>query len=298
MNLLEVSAPFYSRARVYLRHGPWHFLMYVLGRFRAVRSFMVWIYRQWPAKPLSASGSILVGDVDVDGAVREICQDGFFCGLHLRNEVIEQLLTFASVATCFGNGKADLAFRYADKAIAEQRSARTFRLGRYNHALRSCSTLQALASDATLLAIARTYFRAEPVLVGARLWWSFAGPADTNEQMAAGQGFHYDLDGYRGLAFFFYLTDVGPSNGPHVYIRGSHLKKPLKHLVSIYKGRSDAEIERFYERERQVIFCGPAGFGFAEDTFGFHKGLPPESGDRLMVQLRYGLRDYGTGQDD
>ena len=42
----------------------------------------------------------------------------------------------------------------------------------------------------------------------------------------------------------------------------------------------------------------PAGSGFAEDIFGFHKGLHPESGHRLIVQVRYGLRDYGTGREN
>jgi hypothetical protein len=90
---------------------------------------------------------------------------------------------------------------------------------------------------------------------------------------------------------FFLLTDVGLSNGPHIYVLGSHVKKPLKHLVSIYKGRSDAEIETCYGLERQDTLCGPARFGFAEDVFDFHKGLHPERGDRLIFQLRYGLRD-------
>ncbi|HEY4047397.1 MAG TPA: hypothetical protein VGM27_11080 [Acidobacteriaceae bacterium] len=298
MNFPELSVPFYSRARHYMRPGPGHFLMYIFGRFRVVRSFMVWIYRQSPATPLPTFGPAFVEDVEVDGAVREIRQHGFFSGLQLSNEVVEQLRTFSSFATCFGDGKVDFPFRYADKPFAEQQATRTFRLGKYHHALRTCPALQALASDPKLLAIARAYFGCEPVLLGARLWWSFAGPADPREQMAAGQGYHYDIDGYRGLTFFFYLTDVESSNGPHVYIRGSHVNKPLKHLVSMYKGRSDAQIDKFYGRERQVILCGPAGFGFAEDTFGFHKGLSPENSDRLMVQVRYGLHDYGTGRND
>jgi hypothetical protein len=130
------------------------------------------------------------------------------------------------------------------------------------------------------------------------MWWSFAGPTDGNREKASGQGFHYDIDGYRALAFFFYLTDVGPSNGPHVYIRGSHAKKRLRHLVTMYKGRSDAEIESSYGLERQIVSCGAAGSGFAEDIFGFHKGLHPEIGDRLIVQVRFGLRDYGTSRED
>ena len=272
--------------------------MYVFGRFRVVRLFMVWIYSQARPEPLPPAGPTLVEELDVSHAVHKIRQDGIFSGLQLRSEVVEELLTFSSAAICFGDGKTDFPFCYGDKDIAQQQSARTFRLGRYNHALRASHMLQALALDTQLLAVARGYLRREPVLLGARMWWSFAAPADAEQQMEAGQGFHYDIDGYRGLAFFFYLTEVGPSDGPHVYIRGSHVKKMRKHVISIYKGRSDAEIESCYGLERQIISCGPAGSGFAEDLFGFHKGLHPESGDRLIVQIRYGLRDYGTGRND
>jgi hypothetical protein len=129
------------------------------------------------------------------------------------------------------------------------------------------------------------------------MWWSLAGPADYEQKADAGQSFHYDIDGYHGLAFFFYLTDVGQAAGPHVYVRGTHIKKSWRHLFTLFKGRTDAEIDEFYGPENQVLLCGPAGSGFAEDIFGFHKGLGPESVDRLIVQLRFGLRDYGLGFD-
>jgi hypothetical protein len=298
MNVLSASESFYSRSHRYLKGGPSHFLMYVFGRFRFVRSVMVWIYSLRRTKAQSVAGPTLVADVDANDAARKLRQDGFYPGLQLRGEVVEQLLTFSSMATCFGEGEAEFPFRYGDRHIAEQESGQTFRLGRYNFAFQASPVLQALASDTQLLAIARKYLRTEPVLLGVRMWWSFPGPAASAEQMKAGQGFHYDIDGYRALTFFFYLTDVGLSSGPHVYVRGSHMKKLLKHTVSMYKGRGDAEIERSYGRERQIVCCGPAGSGFAEDIFGFHKGLHPESGDRLILQVRYGLRDYGTGRND
>ena len=298
MNLLTLTAQSYSRSHRYLRHGAGHLFMYAFGRFGVVRSFMVWVYSLRRTKPLPATRPTLIQDVDVDEAAHRICEDGFFPGLHLRRDTVEQLLTFSSMATCFGDGNPDLPFHYDDKDIAESQSGKTFQLGTFNHAFSASPALQALAADPQLLAIARNYLRTEPVLVCARMWWSFSGPSDANQQMKDGQGFHYDIDGYRALAFFFYLTDVGPSNGPHVYVRGSHTKKLLRHIVSIYKGRGDAEIERAYGRERQIVCCGRAGSGFAEDIFGFHKGLHPESGDRLVVQLRYGLRDYGTGHND
>jgi hypothetical protein len=299
MNVLRLSASVYTRSYPYLRGGPGHFLMYVLGRFRVVRLAMVGLYSLRRNQPLSVTDQAsYVEDVDVDAAVRTISKDGFVHGLRLRPEVVEQLLAFSSMATCFGEGKTEFPFNYRDREAAEQQFGRKFRLGRYNHAFLASPALKALAADKQLLAIARKYLRTTPVLVGARMWWSFAGPAPTEEQKKAGQGFHYDIDGYRALTFFFYLTDVGLSSGPHVYVRGSHVKKRLKHLVTMYKGRSDEEIAESYGIERQVVSCGPAGSGFAEDIFGFHKGLAPESGDRLIVQVRYGLRDYGTGHGD
>jgi hypothetical protein len=272
--------------------------MYVIGRFSLVRSFMVWAYSQRSSSPVLISGSSVVDTVDVDAVVSKLFEDGYCRNVNLRRDVLQQLLTFSSLATCYGEGNKDFPFQYRERQAAEKRVERTFRLARYNHALRASSALQALASDPQLLAIARKYLRTEPVLIGARMWWSLAGPADSQQKMESGQNFHYDIDGYRGLAFFFYLTDVEPSAGPHVYVRGTHMKKALKHVVSLHKARTDEEIEQCYGPENQIHLCGPAGSGFAEDIFGFHKGADPESVDRLIVQVRFGLRDYGTGQND
>ena len=297
MDLLALPT-YYRRSRRYLDHGSRHLLMYMFGRFRTVRSLMVWRYSQRTSIPALTSSSSLVTTADVNDVVHKICQDGYCTGLNLRRDVVEQLLTFSSLATCYGDGNEDFPFHYRDRHEAQRLSGRQFRLGRYNHALSASHALRALASDAQLLAIARKYLRTEPVLIGARIWWSLAGPADSEQKIGAGQSFHYDIDGYRGLAFFFYLTDVGREGGPHVYVRGTHLKKSWRHLVSIYKSRTDAEIDECYGPESQVLLCRPAGSGFAEDIFGFHKGMDPESVDRLIVQVRYGLRDCGAGRDD
>jgi hypothetical protein len=212
MNLLALTTQSYSRSYQYLKHGPGHFLMYAFGRFGVVRSFMVWVYSLRNVTPLSAARPTLIQDVDVDEAAGAIYLNGFFPGLHLRKDVVEQLLTFSSMATCIGDGNSDLPFRYGEKEIVERQSGHTFKLGKFLHAFSASPVLQALASGPQLRAIARKYLRTEPVLVSARMWWSFSGPTDAKQQMRDGQGFHYDIDGYRALALFFYLTDVGPSD--------------------------------------------------------------------------------------
>jgi hypothetical protein len=285
-----------SRSRTaawrYLRGGPGHFFMYVFGRFEVVRSTVVWAHKRRPSKTAVAGGVSLLDDVDTGRAVCAISNDGYFSGLRLRADVLDELRRFSSTTTCFGEEDFQFPFDLEDKTAAEQRYGRKLKVGRFDDVLQTCLHVQGLASDPTLLAIARGYLGTEPVLLGARMWWSFASEADAAQQRSLGQGFHYDIDGYRALAFFFYLTDVTPASGPHVCISGSHKEKPLKALLSLHKSRTDAEIAAWYGTERQMVLCGTAGDGIAEDIFCFHKGLHPESGDRLMLQLRYGLCNY------
>jgi hypothetical protein len=286
----------YRRSRRYLEAGPRHLTMYIFARFALARSFVVWLHSRRKALPAPSSTNTLIERTEVDAVAGRVRVDGYATGLTLRNEVVQQLLTFSSMATCFGDAKEDRPFHYRAKDTNTEIGP--YRLGAYKHALQASPVLQSLTRDPQLVGIARKYLGSEPVLMCARMWWSFAVPADREQQNAAGQGFHYDIDGYRGLTFFFYLTDVGPTSGPHVYVRGTDLKKSWKHLLSLYKGQSDREIEQRYGRDRQVQLCGPAGSGFAEDIFGFHKGMHPETDNRLIVQVRYGLRDYGTGRND
>ena len=166
----------------YLNHGASHLLMSAFGRFMGVRSFMAWLHRQGTHELSSNSGPTLVENVDVNDAVHRISHDGFFPGLRLRKEVVEEFLSFCSSATCFGDGNAEYPFRYGDRSTAEQQAGRPFRRGMYNNAMRSSHLLQALTSDAQLVAIARKYLGTEPVPIEARIWWSFPGPASSEER--------------------------------------------------------------------------------------------------------------------
>src|SRR5947207_2435756 len=122
MNLLTLTTQSYSRSYQYLKHGPGHLFMYVFGRFRVVRSFMVWAYSLRNTKVQGGSRETLIQDVDVDQAARAIHRDGFFPGLHLRKDVVEQLVTFSSMATCYADGNPNLPFHYGEKEIVEQQS--------------------------------------------------------------------------------------------------------------------------------------------------------------------------------
>lgn len=274
----------------YLRGGPSHLLMYTFGRFSPVRSAVLFAHRVSSAAPPVSIAPSLLDDVDADQAASLLDSHGLVTGLQLRPETLAELLRFTAGAACFADEDWHKPFDPSDRDSAEQRYSQTIRAGHL--AVEGSTKLQGLCADPTLLSITRKYLGCEPAFLGSRIWWNFATAANAEQQMSLGQGFHYDLDGYKALAFFFYLTEVTPTTGPHICVPGSHKTKPLKSLLSLHKGRSDAEIEKWYGRDRQVSICGPAGSGFAEDIFCFHKGGHPETADRLILQLRYGLCNY------
>lgn len=149
------------------------------------------------------------------------------------------------------------------------------------------ANMQALITDRSLVSVAQAYIGSQPVLDEVNLWWSTA--YKSNPDANAAQMYHFDMDRIRWLKFFFYMTDVGPNNGPRCFVAGSHKTKgiPASFLDRGYVRISDEEVREKYGRERLVEFTAPRGTIIAEDTRGLHKGLPVLRGHRLMLEFEF-----------
>ena len=138
-----------------------------------------------------------------------------------------------------------------------------------------------LANSPALLRLAAAYIGCKPTLSALGLRWSFPG-AEAGTDV---QAFHRDSDDWRYMKILVYLTDVNDEAGPHVYIEGTHtVKAPLR--LQLY---DDTEIRQRYGEGRIIVATGNAGFGFAVDTSGIHKGAVPAKKPRLMLQIQYSL---------
>lgn len=149
--------------------------------------------------------------------------------------------------------------------------------------------VQRLVADRSMLSVAQAFLGTKPVLDLVSMWWSTAFAREASSQAA--QLFHFDMDRLKFIKFFIYLTDVGPDNGPHVYVRGSAARKPapLRRDARI----ADEQIARHYPAEAVVELTGPRGTVFAADTRGLHKGKPLRSGERLLLQLEFASDLFG-----
>ena len=284
-----IKLPLYHK---YSTKNPKWLLMFLLCRFQIIRSFVTF-FSQPPLLNEYKRNESLFNAVDVENAVKTMNKDGCFLGIKLPKNVRQEIMTYASYATCYANGDSQLSFNIMEKENCQAKYEKNFVIGEYLNVSNGCSAINKLTNDSKLLEIAASYLKAEPICTGIRLWWSFAGKATLHERIDFAQElFHYDPVDYGAIKFFFYLTDVDFSSGPHVYVRGSHKKKKLSQQLSLFIGRSDKDITDYYKAEEIVYICEEAGFGFAEDPFCFHKGTPPSHENRLMLQIQFSLNDY------
>jgi hypothetical protein len=144
-----------------------------------------------------------------------------------------------------------------------------------------CQDVLDLINSPAMLRIAAQYLGCTPTLSSLGVRWSFpsgTAPSDT-------QQFHRDLDDWQFVKLFIYLTNVDAEAGPHVYVLGSH-----KTAAKIRAERYDGEgLEKRYGPNSLKTVLGPRGTAFIAATSGIHKGVPPLSKPRLILQAQYSL---------
>jgi hypothetical protein len=145
-----------------------------------------------------------------------------------------------------------------------------------------CPHLLDVANHPTILAAIEGIFGCKPTIGVMCAWWSIP-TADGKPRHA--ENFHRDFDDVNFIKLFIYLTDVGPENGPHEYIAGSH-QVPLMCEIRRF---SDEEVVASFPVNPKISFVGNAGTMFLENTYGLHRGQPVRKDRRLILQVIYSM---------
>jgi hypothetical protein len=145
----------------------------------------------------------------------------------------------------------------------------------------ACPHLLDLANHPLLLAAAAAYLGCKPTISTFQAWWSFGG----HDAPKDAEFFHRDVDDWKFVKFFLYLTDVDSDCGPHVFVRKSHKVSKLLRI----RRYSDKEVEDIFGQDDFMRITGKTGTAFLENTFGFHKGTLCKTGPRLIFQVQYSL---------
>jgi len=140
-----------------------------------------------------------------------------------------------------------------------------------------------IANNPKVLGIVAKALGAKPTISSMNTWWSV--PAGDGTAQHA-EKFHRDVDDWKFIKLFCYLTDVDEGAGPHIFVRTSHR---LNRLGAIRR-YSEEEVFAAFGADNVMRFIGPAGTSFLENTYGMHRGLPPTDKPRLVFQILYSLR--------
>jgi hypothetical protein len=236
----------------------------------------------------STPSAMVLTELAPEEIVRRIGRDGIADGLRLSEETVADMLSFAARAPCYGNYTPDRRLDYDQFGCPIPAGAV---VGSYLDDVADWEVMRRLWQDPIILAIAAEYLGRRPVPIEVRLWWSFRSDHTSPALRAiyAQDHFHYDLDNWRAIKFFFYLTAVGAENGPHLYIRTSHRNRSIRDQLWPVRGRSNGYIAARFDPGNLTVIQGPAGTGFTEDPYGFHTGTAVRGASRLMLEIVYGV---------
>ncbi len=164
--------------------------------------------------------------------------------------------------------------------------------------LAALSDIQSLALDPTILSIAQGVLGTMPIHVQSNAWWTFPvrqapGESLVKMQQRNAQWFHQDMEFIDFVKVFVYLSDVGPENGPHVYVQGSanDYEEKLPGVI-VSRRVSDEDIASAFGKDRVWAMTGEAGTILVANTRGYHKGAPVMAGHRLLLQFEYAASMY------
>lgn len=282
-----------SRNYQCLVQSPGLFMVRKFGRLELLRDTLSRVSTIFKSSSNVSSNKVSVfKDINVSQIVTALEQESYSAGIDLPQSVLQEILDFVYTKPCLGDRNPNFSFIYSDRKQVESSLGKKFVCASYK--VSDCPAIDRLINDPALLELATKFLRAKPVCIGTDLLWSFPNSKTLEQQLNMAQVFHYDLDDYRSIKLFFYLTDVDASSGAHVCIRGSHRGKTILHQLLGQRCASipDERLVQTYGVDNVISLCGKAGFGFVEDPCCFHKGAPPATKERLLLQIQYAVNKY------
>jgi hypothetical protein len=289
-----------------LLHRTHYELMQRVARFSGVRrATMAWARRRHGVLPVAA-GLLPAADDPVQAtasaeAMRaELERDGVSPRLALHAATVDAIARWAEATPCYAYENPAHGFLPADRARAETVLGRPILKAVYFNPDRHCAAMEAVCRSPAVHALAAAYLGAGARLVSRQLWWTFPTQADEKTRKKVAHFYHRDIDDWAFLKFFFYITPVQRGDGSHHFVVRSHRPGWRQLTVEgLRKTRwTDEQVRRGYGEAWMRELDGPAGLGFAEDTFGLHKAQSPSMHPRLMLSLVFQLNDYHLFEQD
>lgn len=278
------------------------------ARFSFFRSFVtalrsVFLHfktRRYEKELLAELDKSIFRDVDHEKFLNDLRRNGCSFGLRLPENYAKEIIEYAEKNELYAFRKGNLGFKLSERKEAELKLNQEILLAQYFNVYKTNTTVKKIANDPFLKLIALKYLKSVPKFLGVNLWWTFPVTPSPSVQKKHAHFFHRDIDDFKFLKFFFYLTDVKEDDGAHWLVLKSHKHPPHIALRDFFFTRrfTDQEISNYYEEGQIKEVTAPKYTGFAEDTLCVHKAATPKKDPRLILHIQFGLFNFVPKEND
>jgi len=209
--------------------------------------------------------------------VDELIENGYTeLGLIKNTDLVDELITDSKTLQLYNPFTKEKHFFDADNIPKDAHVAMYSRSD-----LAQNESVLKIANDPSILRIVQDFLGTAPRISNLNMWWS----TSNHSQAKDAQLFHRDVDDIKFCKLFVYLTDVGPNDGPHTFVKGSTSSDKLTYI----RRYTDEEIIKAFGEENIINFVRPKYSCFIVNSYGFHKGTLPIDNDRLLLQVQYSI---------
>ena len=258
----------------------------IIARFKVSRLF-VFLIRILNKNRKIETFPTVFKNIDVERASKELNDEGIFKDIQLPYEYIEKILSYCEKKQFNFNRNQNHKIHFNERMNQKN----LYIMNLMNPHL-ECEIIDKIFRDEKIISIVKRYLGVTPKINSTQIFWSIpcfdenGKPVDTpNKEF----GYHYDVDGFKFLKLFFYLTDVNDKySGSHVFIKKNKKDKLFKERI--FRRISDERAEKYYKNRIHNV-TGKKGTGFMEDTSFYHKGNFPFK-ERGIIACIYNVSDW------
>jgi len=239
----------------------------------------------------------LINNYNEKKILNELEKDGISQSIFLDKNTVSKIFDYIKDKPVFALRDPKFGYYLKDQKMMEKKLGKEILLAQYNN-MENSDIFSEIVNSTFLLSIAKQYLGPSVKKVGSILWWTFPSNVSEQDRIKHAHFYHRDVDDYKFLKIFFYLTDLKSGDGTHIFVKGTHkpgYKEFFEEGLRV-KRYSDEQIKYKYSENIYEVL-GNAGDGFFEDTFGFHKANTPIQTPRLAFEITYAINDYGVMND-
>lgn len=275
--------------------------MRLLSRIPIIRQVAIYLSILFSSRPNSTKVCEeridLIPGYDINKIVKELKSDGISMCIKLNKESVNHILKYISDKPVFALRNHQLGYYLKDQKKMEEKLGKEILLAQYIN-IEEDKLFSEIVNSPILLNVAKLYLGKYVKKVGTILWWTFPSNVSEEERIKHAHFFHRDVDDYKFLKIFFYLTDLEKGDGTHIYVKGTH-KPGIKEFFIEglrVKRYTDEQVNKRYPGKVFEVL-GKSGDAFFEDTLGFHKANTPIKNPRLAFEITYAINDYDVMND-